>query len=283
MTKSKNNINKLKNKCTNTNSFLYLCLLCILFMILFFSIIYIFKYYNIFNTIDSYENENEIKTCFIITGLLEKKFVDNVIETYKDEKHKIISIWLDQDIDIDLINNLKLNNFIIVQTEKPRSEFSTIFQSTAIISGINKAKELGFTHAIRSRVDLQCNNITLLKQILMNKYLLEPKLTCLSGIETDNEIYYLDFVIGGSLENLHKFFLIEDNKIKKTGTYDFPEKNWAKLYLNKVEEENLTREDIKKIFNFFINDCKENNISFIWLKTNENIITEYSNVVNGWI
>lgn len=277
-----------KNTFTNiklkyTNSFL-LFILVILFLI---SIIYIFKYYKIFKNIDSYENENNNyddknnKTCFIITGFLEKKYVDNIIEIYKDEKNKIISTWIEQDI--DLINNLKLNNFIVVQSEKPSIETSSIVQSKAIINGINKAKELGFTHAIRTRIDLHCNNITLLKQIFINKYLFEAKLSCLTGIEDNNKIYYFDFIIGGSLENLHNFFFIKDNTIKNTDVRDFPEKRWAKSYLNKSEEENLTREDIKQIFNFFINDCKEKNISFIWLKTNENIITEYSYVVNGWI
>jgi hypothetical protein len=54
MTIYKKKLNNVKQTYTNT----YLCLLCILFIILFFSIIYIIKYYKKNNTIDSYENKN---------------------------------------------------------------------------------------------------------------------------------------------------------------------------------------------------------------------------------
>lgn len=266
------------------NNVLQFILLFLTLLIIIISVFIFIKHYRIFNNIESYDNNsnienntNNIKTCFIITGFLEKKYVDKLLETYKDVSDKIISTWNDQDN--ELINILKSNNFIIVQTEKPTKEISSTLQSIAIMNGINKAKELGFTHAIKIRADVECNNIILFKNIIINKYLLDSKLSCLTGIESYYGIYYLDFIICGSLDNLTNLFINVNDTNERS---DFPEQFWAKSYLKTTES--LTREDIKNIFNFFINDCKENNISFKWVKTDENIINEYYYVKdNGFI
>jgi hypothetical protein len=275
----KKNINNLKYKKSIKFFIISIIILSIIYFLYYKKYL---KYKNNNYSIEKYENNNinninnEFKTCFIITGFLEKKYVDKLLETYKNNSDKIISTWNDQDK--ELIDILKLNNFIIVQTEKPEIEISSNLQSIAIMNGINKAKELGFTHAIRTRSDLECNNITLFKNIIINKYLQDNKFACLTGLNTSDGIYFFDFIISGNLDQLSNFF---SNLNIKNKRYDFPEKFWVQSYLKKNED--ISKDDIKQLFNFFINDCKENNISFIWLKTNENILESSIVVNNGWI
>jgi hypothetical protein len=107
----------------------------------------------------------------IITGIIEDYYLDELIESYKGcEYYKIISTW--NYIDNSIINKLKENNFIVVQSDFPTNihKNSVNYQSYSTLVGIEKAKELNITHIIRVRGDMKCTNINKLLEIYQNIY-----------------------------------------------------------------------------------------------------------------
>jgi hypothetical protein len=91
------------------------------------------------------------EVCIIITGLLKPEYIDSIIHTYRNIKNKIISTWNDENI--DFLNKLAQNNFIILLNEKPKITHGYINQSLHIINGCSKAKEMGFEYVLRVRSD----------------------------------------------------------------------------------------------------------------------------------
>jgi hypothetical protein len=89
--------------------------------------------------------------CIIITGLLKPEYIDSLIFIYRNIKNKIISTWNDENI--DFLNKLKQNNFIIILNEKPKIMHGYIYQSLHITNGCLKAKEMGFKYVLRFRSD----------------------------------------------------------------------------------------------------------------------------------
>jgi len=82
------------------------------------------------------------------------------------------------------------------------------------------------------------------------------KITVLVGIETDDGIYYLQIMEYGNLKNMCRFYNLQSVHDER-----YPEKFLMEQYTNKI---NLTRDEIKEIFNFSLTTCIENNIEFIW-------------------
>ena len=108
--------------------------------------------------------------CIIITGKIVPQYINEIINTYKNIKNKIISTWIDQDS--SLVNTLYENGFIIVLNNYPERKTTFNFQFTQMKYGILKAKELGFKYVLKFRTDTyiknfnyEDDNIKLIKEI----------------------------------------------------------------------------------------------------------------------
>jgi len=214
------------------------------------------------------------ETCIVITGLINEEYVSYLLETYKNVKNKIISTWLDQDK--ILIEMLRNNKFIIVQDNFPINNTQTNYQSKAIRNGCLKAKELGYKYVIRLRTDMISDSIVLFIQLLEKEFFPKEKLVSFCGIETQDGVYFYDIMIGGRAEQIFEFFKNEQS-IEDTR---YIEKFLLESYLDKM---NITREDVKGIFNFCFLHCCLLEIEFFLLKYKFNIINEYCTKSFVWI
>jgi hypothetical protein len=215
-----------------------------------------------------------MKTCYVITGIIDKYDINLLIEFYSNIQDKIISTWNNQDT--TLIDELKNNGFIIIQDDYPINNKQTNYQSKAVNNGCLKAKELGYSHVIRMRTDIHCDKTYLFLNLLINEYFNKDKLVCFSGIETNDGVYFYDVMIGGEVNKVLDFFKndqsMDDNR--------YIEKYLLEMYLDKTD---ITREDVKSIFNFCYLNCRMLDIKFYFFKKNMEIINDYCNRDFIWI
>ena len=215
-----------------------------------------------------------MKTCYVITGLINNADVIPLINEYSSVQYKIISTWNDQDI--HSIEQLKNNGFIIVQDDYPKNNKQTNYQSKAIYNGCMKAKELNCTHVIRMRTDIECDNTFHFLNLLNNNFFNEDKLVSFCGIETIQDgVYFFDVMVAGEVNKMLEFFKneqsIDDNR--------YIEKYLLEMYLNKT---NITRADVKSIFNFCYLACRRLDIHFYFDKYNTEIINNHCNQSFVW-
>lgn len=176
-----------------------------------------------------------MKTCFIITGLIEDKHINNLLETYKDYEHKILSTWENQDTSI-----LEKNNFIVVKNKEPIIKHSINYQSATIQGGIIKAKELNYEYIIRIRTDIFCNDIKFLKDVFTSQNI--EKISCIYNVKVNRYYFFLDLVISGKIDNIQKLFISCNN------SNGCPEQYWLTKYfnINKIDI-NFLKENINTI------------------------------------
>ena len=213
-------------------------------------------------------------TCFVITGLIEEEFIPFLIKSYENIHHKIISTWVNQDE--SLIEMLKMNGFIIVQDKYPVNNKQTNYQSKAIHNGCLKAKELGYKYVIRLRTDMIVFKTETFVELLETEFFPKEKLVSFCGIETCDGIYFYDLMVAGKTEQMLEFFkndqTMEDNR--------YIEKFLLESSLNKTD---ITRDDVRKVFNFCNVECGFNNVEFFLIKYQQFIINEYCLYSFIWI
>ena len=213
-------------------------------------------------------------TCFVITGLIEEEYIPSLIKSYEKISHKIISTWINQDE--NLIQILRTNGFIIVQDNCPIINKQTNYQSKAIHNGCLKAQELGYKYIIRLRTDMISSKSDTFVELLETKFFPNEKLVSFCGIETQDGIYFYDIMVAGLVSQMLEFFKneqsIEDNR--------YIEKFLLESYLNKTD---ITRDDVRKIFNFCNVECHINRIEFFLIKYQLYIINEYCLYSFIWI
>lgn len=198
-------------------------------------------------------NDNDV--CLVITGLLQDNYVNEMIESYKNIRNKIVSTWNDQDK--VLIEKLKNNGFIVLTNDYPNIKSSVNVQALSIYYGCMKAKELNFNYVIRIRTDIIVSDIN--KFIEINLELMKDKLVILYVHNNNSGLYIDDHFIGGSIDKMILFYNVqqESNNIR------FPEKFLQEKYMNTT---NVTIEKIREYFNFSIEKVYQNNISVKHLK-----------------
>lgn len=211
----------------------------------------------------------ENDTCIVITGLVLEEYIESLLITYKNVKHKMIVTWKDQDI--KLLQKLENNGFVIILNDYPAKKCSVNYQTRNIYTGFLKAKEMLFKYVIRMRTDVQCDNFLKFMGAIRNLYI--EKLSCICGqgytqgyfdgvnhITWDTD-YFQDFCIAGPINAIIPMF--EQEQVEEDGR--FPEIFWLETYLCK---KNVTANEIKKSFNYFISLMEKNHIIFYWIKAN---------------
>jgi len=140
-----------------------------------------------------------MKIGIVITGIICDYFLDDLIECYNNCNYiKIISTW--NYITPVIINKLKDNNFLTIQTDFPNNIHpnSTNYQNFSTKAGIEYAESIGITHILRMRADIKCNNINRLLEIYSSIYELN-KMIFLLHFHNDTPGYLIDFAHFGSI------------------------------------------------------------------------------------
>lgn len=234
--------------------------------------------------------------CIIITGLVIPSYIDEIINTYKNIKNKIISTWFDQDS--NLINILKDHGFIVLLNNYPQTRASFNYQFTQIKNGILKAKQMGFKYIIRFRTDTYIkqfkydnDSINLIKNvyrlnndnipsIVLNNY--DDKL--LQFIDCTKHLYNKITFVSGELchkINIHPTDLIYFGDVNELLImFDDTESNFGniseKLYLEKYFKTPVTTiTQYKSKINSCIIECVNNEIDIAWSRSIHNGKTKY--------
>lgn len=211
-------------------------------------------------------------TCFVIFGLLEDIYVDQLINCYADIKDKIISTWKDQDP--TLLKILEENGFVIVLNDYPEIKISTHFQIVHNTNGCKKAIELGYKYTINMRTDLIPSNAITIKKVLRS--LIETKLSSLAWFG-HNGGYILNHFICGPCEEVIKFYgTNEKSSIGIPSEIFMQERYFGK--------ENITFEETQHKFNYCIKALKDNNITFFWIKypNHPEIVDHFLNIQKNY-
>lgn len=200
-------------------------------------------------------------TITIITGILTPMFVEKIIESYKDVKHKMISSWNSSIHSYKiLIHALKSNGFKIVLSDYPKYRCSANYQIVCVKNGIKMAMELGYKYICRSRTDIFPLNHIKFLEVTRDLYI--EKLTVLSGISLPNKIFFVDLIMCGSCEQISAMWSkLEGPEILYKNVELHILENYAKCEIN-------TQEDVKKYLSFSKDRCIESNIEFIWYRPN---------------
>jgi hypothetical protein len=196
----------------------------------------------------------EEDTCFVITGLLQDNYVDYLISLFSNIKEKIVSTWKDQDI--NLINRLINNGFILVLNDYPEIKISSNFQIVNNYNGAKRAKELGYKYTLNIRTDLIPNDTNKFRTVLRN--LIDKKLSSLGFFGHDGG-YILHHFICGPVDKILEYFCEKENELFTLCYEKYLQQNYFK-------KENVTFQDTLNEFKYCIQELKDNNINFYWIK-----------------
>jgi hypothetical protein len=202
-----------------------------------------------------------MKIAIIITGIIHEYLLDDLIKCYIDCKYiKIISTW--NYIDKNIIDKLKENNFLIIQSNFPKNmdNNSVNYQNYSTKVGIEYASSLNLslTHFLRIRGDLSCNNINRLLEIYSYIYE-DEKYIFLLHFHNDPSGYLVDYCYFSNINNSKKYWcnFLEFNDKRFRFTEQF------------LQELCFGTNDLNIINNYVIYSGKyllEENIDLFWLK-----------------
>jgi hypothetical protein len=207
-------------------------------------------------------------------------FYKEIVECYKHIPNIVISTWDDEDI--KHINYIKNNNIPIVLSAKPNNPgyLNINMQTVSTMAGIHYLEQIKVTEILKVRTDIITTNIDKLLSILNNKSLAflgicKPNVRPLEYYIEYNHSSF-DFPINlmeyGNLENIKNLF----NFTIENYTPIPPESLLSYNYFKSNDLEFKLDYDyfIKNNIYFYLNDCIQHNIDFLWLKRNSQSIVE---------
>jgi hypothetical protein len=225
-----------------------------------------------------------MKTAILFTGEIDRKIDSNtfdiLIEQTKHIENKFAAVWENENP--EYIIKLTNNNFKIIYNDVNQQKFYKP-QTVIVYNGLKYIKDSGYEYVLKTRYDILSYDYTKYLEMVVNKY--TEKITVISGIQTNN-IYFLETIVSGKINDMCNFYTL---KLNNDGRYI--EKALMEDYTNK---KNLSRDEIRNIFNFSLTDCIINNFEFIWYrpqcwKSNSRtipemrIINEYCKESHTWI
>ena len=184
------------------------------------------------------------ETCIIVHGPTVEEHIKTIKESWLG--HPIIfSTWEGSE------QSCYDSEDIVLYVKDPGPACNNVYrQSATVLAGIEKAKEFGFTRAVKWRIDFVCNNADKLLAEIFDK-------RCLNLYSYDNtphtKGYIMDFFMEGTLEDIRSLWTLDS-----TISYPFAEKAITKTwYDNKLNERTK----------FIIKELTEDNNIF-WKKHN---------------
>lgn len=220
------------------------------------------------------------KAAVLFTGKIYTSEFESFLEQTKNIEHKFASIWENE----EPIYKKKLieHNFTVIVNSIDQQVVYTP-ASISIVNGFQRIKEEGFDFVLKTRFDVLSSDYPRYLELLQKG---DPeKINVLSGIHT-NILFFLEIMAYGTIENMCKFYTLQEKKDPRC-----PEVFAMETYSGK---RNLTEEDIRSIFTFSLQACRENNIDFIWYRPpwwktsfrtipDMRVITEYCTDTFIWV
>ena len=194
------------------------------------------------------------KTAILFTGIIHSQTFDLLMEQTRTMNNKFASIWANESP--EYIVKLRNNNFEIIYNDIKQQELYKP-QFITVLNGLHYLKENGYEYILRTRFDIVSPDYNKYLELIRNVY--PEKITVITGIET-SRIYFLDVIVSGNINDMCDFF-----KLQPIHDQRYYEKFLIENYSKKT---NLTKEEIRNIFNFSLSDCIVNNIEFIWYRPN---------------
>lgn len=195
-------------------------------------------------------------TAVLFTGIVCRGTFDRLLEQTKDIPHKFASVWENENP--EYVKRLSENNFTIVTSEVKLQQFY-LPQFIPVVNGLQRIKDDGFQYVLKTRFDVISPDF--MKYIELVQQVFKTKITVLSGIETDKR-FFVQILEYGNIDDMRCFYT---NQPREDISKRFPELFLMETYSKK---HNLTKDDIKEIFNFSLPLCIEHNIEFIWYRPN---------------
>jgi hypothetical protein len=198
------------------------------------------------------------KTAILFTGLICSEHFDQFIECCSTIKElKIASIW-DSDDNDNFIQTLINNNFIIIRNSVLEQHIFKA-QTVPIVNGMKFIKDncKNIEYVLQTRFDVLTNDYS--KYLEKTEHLYREKITVITGIDTDR-IYVLNIMVCGKLNDMYKFFNNKQYLNDYRSNEDFLLENYSK-------KTNLSKPDVSQICHFSLPVCIENNIEFIWIRS----------------
>jgi hypothetical protein len=210
-------------------------------------------------------------TCVIVQGKIYPEILNELLETYKDIKNKILSTWTTEDK--SCIEICKQNGFDIIIQEPPEYCCPTNYQVKSVNLACNYALSKGFTHGFRIRADIKINKLNKLLEILLLTSDKLSFLTMFQNLSLSPE-YLTDYLIFGPLPKLERYFSI----YQKPDDSRFVELFLMETYFNKNK---IVYNDIKDEIYLFQKNCYIENITVEYTKpqykNQGNLIVRYYN------
>jgi hypothetical protein len=195
------------------------------------------------------------KICVIIQGQIYNEILNELLETHKNIKNKILSTWTTEDT--NCIEMCKQNGFEVLTQEPPNYRNAVNHQVKSVNLACKYALSKGFTHGLKIRTDIKINELNKLLEILSSN----DKLYFLTMYQNHDRSpeYLTDYIVFGPLEKLEKYFSI----------YQTPDDTrFAELFLMETyfNTFNITYDAIKDEINLFQKTCFINNITVDFTK-----------------
>tara|TARA_Y100000816_G_scaffold288638_1_gene273572 strand:+ start:6204 stop:6917 length:714 start_codon:yes stop_codon:yes gene_type:complete len=200
------------------------------------------------------------QTMILITGQLSDLFTNRLIETYKNVSHKMISTW--DNTNKEFIERLEKNGFIVLlNSDQPLKKCMVTHKHNSQIfcikTGLEKAKELGYKHVLRSRTDIFSEHVE--RFIDINRDLYLDKIMVVCGIETKSPgVYFLDVIVAGPIEKMSSMFTL-----KNPG-----DRTPYEIYLlrNYTKKRKVSQDEMHEFFNFALPNCRKHAIELTWYR-----------------
>jgi hypothetical protein len=192
------------------------------------------------------------KIGILFTGKIFPDAIDILIEQTKNINNKFASIWENENP--EFIVKLVNNNFTIIYNDIKQQMIYTP-QFITIFNGLNYLRENGYEYVLKTRFDVVSYDYKKYLDLLINLY--SEKITVIAGIETSS-VFFMDIIVGGKINEMCKMYALQSIYDEK-----YAEKFLIENFSNKT---NLTKEELRDIFNFSLTDCIVNDIEFIWYR-----------------
>ena len=201
-------------------------------------------------------------SCIVVQGPLYDKCMPYLLEDYKEYPHKILSTWKTEDT--EKLEKLRGIGFYIVLNDYPDPRTALNHQALTTKTGIDLAKSLGYTHILRFRTDIHCNDIS--KLISIYETYDKDKLTFITWYEHSNHnpphiyhAYLMDNTVYGPIYKMYTYF----NVLGSHEETRYSEKFFQEMYFG---IENLVYDNIRGKVTLSIGDLIDKGITFIFTK-----------------
>jgi hypothetical protein len=201
-------------------------------------------------------------------------YVNEILQIYKDVKNVVWSTWDDEPQ--ENLNMIESSNIVLITSPKPifPGYLNINLQTLSTIKGINYLESKKIVEILKIRSDIKPIRLNILMSLLKGK-----PLSLMAICKPDvRPLYYelvyehssfdfpVDLVLYGNISNMKNLFNFTTDEI-----YPIPPESLImyNLFLNMGVEFNLNYDYLlENNIDFFLQDCLDNNVDFLWLKRN---------------